>query len=69
MSSKNLKLRAKIVERFGLISDFAEEVGDDVSIVSKVINNRLKISTERAAKWSNLLGADVREMFDGPADR
>jgi len=61
---KNLKLRARIIEHFGLISDFAEAVGDDVSVVSRIVNNRLKISRERAEKWSRVLGADLMELFD-----
>ena len=66
---KNFKLRARIIEHFGLISDFAEAVGDDASVVSRIVNNRAKISPERAERWSSVLGADLMELFDAPAGR
>ncbi|MBP1609665.1 MAG: hypothetical protein H6Q04_1900 [Acidobacteria bacterium] len=66
---KNLRLRARIIEHFGLISDFAEAVGDNISVVSRIVNNRAKISPERAEKWSSVLGADLLELFDAQANR
>lgn len=54
----NRVLKAKIIEHYGTQADFSQEVGDDESLVSRVIRGRRKLSKEQAAVWLKALRCD-----------
>ena len=57
----NLKLKAKIIERFGTQADFGEAVGIDDSIISKIIRGRRTPNLEMQLIWAQLLAGEVAE--------
>jgi len=57
MSNQNLKLKAAIVELFGSQVNFAEALGVDESIVSRIVQGRRELTQEDRRKWSKLLNA------------
>lgn len=55
---RNLKLKARIVELFGTQIDFAEEIGVDRSIVSRVVNSRRSVPEKSQDLWCRALKCD-----------
>lgn len=49
------KLRGRIVEKFGTMSKFAEEVGVSLVVVSNKLNNKSGFTRTDIEKWSTLL--------------
>jgi transcriptional regulator with XRE-family HTH domain len=60
----NLKLKAKIVERFGTQADFGEAIGIDDSIISKIIRGRRTLDSEKQIVWAQALRSTPRELFE-----
>lgn len=54
----NKKLKAKIVEKFGSQSDFAQELQVNESIVSRIVRGRRVLSPEDQVKWCKALNCD-----------
>jgi transcriptional regulator with XRE-family HTH domain len=63
MSQTNLKLKSRIVALHGSQADFADELGVDESIVSRVVRGRRELSAETKKAWASLLNAKVKEIF------
>ena len=47
----NLKLKAKIIERYGSQVDFSEAIGIDETLISKVVRGRRTLSPEKQLDW------------------
>lgn len=62
---KNNMLRAKIIERFGVYSEFAKAVGEDESIVSRVVCGRREIAPEKKSAWAKVLFCEPADIFEG----
>jgi transcriptional regulator with XRE-family HTH domain len=60
---KCLKLRARIIEKFGVQADFAEALGVDESLVSRILHGRRTLSSEDSEKWAKLLKCKAEELF------
>lgn len=61
----NLKLKAKIIEKYGGQWKFAPKVGEHESAVSKIVRGRKHLSQEKKEKWAKVLDCDVEEIFKG----
>ena len=59
----NLKLRAKILEKFGSQAEFSMAVKEDESTISRIIRNRRKPSEEQKIRWANIIGCKHNEIF------
>jgi transcriptional regulator with XRE-family HTH domain len=59
----NIKLKIKIIEQFKTQADFAAEIGENESIVSRTIRGRRKLSAERQRAWADALHCDLEEIF------
>ena len=49
------KLRGRIVEKFGTLSRFAEELGVSLVAISNKLNNKSGFTRTDIEKWANLL--------------
>lgn len=64
----NLRLKAKIIERYGTQADFAIAVGEHEPTISKVIRGRWSLDSARQERWANALGCDL-SIFDHDSKR
>ena len=62
MQKEHLKLRGKIVEKYGSQSVFAEKIGKTEQSVTAKLNGRSQFSQEDVVTWSNALGIVVNEV-------
>lgn len=62
MQKEHLKLRGKIVEKYGSQSVFAEKIGKTEQSVTAKLNGRSQFSQEDVVTWSNALGILVNEV-------
>ena len=60
----NLKLKAKIIEKFGTQADFASVLKGDESFVSRVIHGRRYLSAEKQKAWANILDCEQNQIFE-----
>ena len=51
----NRKLKARIVEMFGTQADFAQAIGVDDAIISKVVRGRRSLSAKNQMLWEQKL--------------
>lgn len=59
----NLKLKFRIIELFGNQANFAQKMGLQESLVSRVVRGRRSISKEDQKKWARNLRQDVERLF------
>jgi transcriptional regulator with XRE-family HTH domain len=59
----NLKLKARIIERFGTQADFAQAMEIDDSIISKIVRGRRQLDPENQYLWAKVLRSTPRELF------
>ena len=62
MPNKYVKLRGRIVEKYGSISAFAKHLDISLTQVSKKMNGAAGFSQEDIVKWANLLEIDLAEV-------
>ena len=62
-SAVNLKLKAKIVEKYGTQADFAPVINTDESLISKIIRGRRKLDTKMQFVWAKALGCRPEDIF------
>lgn len=55
------KLRGRIVEKYGTISDFATALGCSLVAVSNKLNNHSDFSRTDIQKWANILDISASE--------
>lgn len=61
---KNNQLKAAIYLRFNRIADFAQKVGEDPTLVSRVLSGQMP-GEERRKRYANVLGVKECEIFSG----
>ena len=59
----NRKLKAKIVERFGSQSEFAQVLGVRDPYVSRVVNGRDRLSESGKSLWASVLNCEKADIF------
>lgn len=59
---KNLKLKGKIVEKYGRVQDFAAALGMSNSVVSQLLNNRREWRSAEISKAAKLLDIQTEEI-------
>ncbi len=59
----NLKLKARIIERYGSQSAFAAALRIREPVVSRVVNGYQKLSPEEQNRWSRFLGEGVTKLL------
>ena len=59
----NYRLRVKIIERFHTQADFALELGENESLISRVIRGRRDIPDEKKRIWAKALKTEVQDVF------
>lgn len=52
------KLRGRIIEKFGSLSNFAEKLGKDKTYLSRKMQGHSDFSRTEIIEWSNLLEID-----------
>lgn len=58
----NKKLKAAIVGKYGSQADFAQVVGVDETIVSRIVRGRRELSEEEKTRWAAILQTG-KEVF------
>ena len=61
---KNLRLKGKIVEKFGSQTDFATVLKLKESYVSYIVRGRRKLDPGSQAEWASRLGCKVSDIFE-----
>jgi transcriptional regulator with XRE-family HTH domain len=61
----NFYLKSLIRQKFITQEDFAQQLGEDSSLVSKVVNNRRQLPPEKQERWAEALGVNTEELFRG----
>lgn len=59
----NLILKAKIIENYGTQADFAQVVGIDETIVSRVVRGRRALDEGNKSMWAEALGCRLEDIF------
>jgi len=59
----NRKLKARIVLQYGTQADFAQLIGEEETIVSRIVRGRRKLNPEKEGKWAKALGCRVEDIF------
>jgi transcriptional regulator with XRE-family HTH domain len=59
----NRKLKAKIVQHFGTQSDFAQVIGADETLISKIVRGRRKLNPSIQRIWADVLGCKPKDIF------
>ncbi len=60
----NLRLKGRIVERFGSQADFAEAAKTAEGTVSRVVRGRQRLSKRERDRWAKILGCDSESLFE-----
>lgn len=63
----NLKLKARIIERYGSQSAFAAALRIREPVVSRVVNGYQKLSPEEQNRWSRFLGEGATKLLSEAA--
>ena len=59
----NLALKLKIMQIYGTQSDFAQCIGEDDSMVSRIVKGRRKLDPINQEKWAEALGCKAQDLF------
>jgi transcriptional regulator with XRE-family HTH domain len=65
----NLNLKIRIIEVFGSQANFAQQMGLQESLVSRVVRGRRVLSKEDQANWAKTLRLRVENLFGKDAMR
>ena len=60
----NFILKMEIIRGFGSQANFAQSVGVNEVIVSRVIHGRHTLRPEDREKWAKALGREPEDLFD-----
>jgi|APSaa5957512622_1039677.scaffolds.fasta_scaffold150752_2 plasmid maintenance system antidote protein VapI len=61
---RNQLLKAKIIEKFGTASDFAQTLKIHESRISQIVCGRRQLDVEAQKTWASLLDADREKLFN-----
>jgi hypothetical protein len=59
----NLKLKARIIEKYGSQVDFSEAIKIDETLVSKVVRGRRTLDLEKQIVWADALQCKPKDIF------
>lgn len=59
----NLRLKAKIIERFGTQAQFAKTLRIQESMVSEVVRGRRNLTEDEKNAWLSALGGHSSDLF------
>ena len=59
----NTNLKIKIIEKFRTQADFTDAMKTRESIVSRVVHNRINLSSEKQQQWADALGVEPEQLF------
>ena len=59
----NLILKLKIMQVYRTQADFAQHVGTDDTLVSRIVRGRRKLDANNQQKWAAALGCEPSELF------
>lgn len=59
----NLELKSRIIANYGTQYAFAEKVGADESLVSRVIRGRKTLNFKAQRQWAKLLKSSPKKLF------
>lgn len=59
----NIVLKLKIMQVYGTQADFAQRIGTDDSLVSRIVRGRRKLDPIEQEKWADALGCNPQELF------
>ena len=59
----NKILKAKIVEKYGTQADFAQAIGIDETIVSRVVRGRRELDKDHQSLWADALQCNPGDVF------
>jgi predicted rRNA methylase YqxC with S4 and FtsJ domains len=59
----NLKLKARIIEKYGSQVDFSEAIKIDETLVSKVVRGRRKLKPAIQRLWADALQCKPKDIF------
>ena len=58
------RIRGKIKQVFGSMELFAEAWGKSLSIVSKKLNGKIKLTSDDMEEWCQLLGIQIEQVHE-----
>jgi DNA-binding transcriptional regulator YdaS (Cro superfamily) len=59
----NVELKVAILKRFRTQEDFSQAIGENSSLVSKVVQGRRSLPPEKCKAWAKALGVKSHELF------
>lgn len=59
----NLKLKGRIIEKFGTQWGFAKAVDAREAFISKIVRGHRKLADAEQKMWAQTLEAEVQELF------
>lgn len=62
MALKYAKLRGRIIEKYGTLSNFADQLGVSITIVSRKMHSKVGFSKADILKWCELLDISLEEI-------
>ncbi len=65
----NKVLKGKIVEMYGTQADFAFAIGEDETVISRVIRGRRVLDSKKKAKWAKTLKCKPGAIFKNTTDK
>ncbi len=65
----NWKLKVKIMEKFKTQWRFAQAIGKDSSLVSRVVTGATELAQNQKEEWAEALGCSSKELFSGTEER
>ncbi len=65
----NKVLKGKIIEMYGTQADFAFAIGEDETVISRVIRGRRVLDSEKKAKWATILKCKPGAIFKNTTDK
>jgi transcriptional regulator with XRE-family HTH domain len=60
----NLALKVAIIRKFGTQADFAMAIGDDETMVSRVIRGRRVLAPKKQEAWAEILDVPIYQIFN-----
>lgn len=62
MEFKSAKLRGRIVEKYGSLTEFAIAMGGSSQAIGQKLSGKVGISREEIIKWTELLELDINDI-------
>ena len=60
----NLKLKIKILEKFGSQADFAQKLNIDETVISRIVRGRKDLPDDKKRLWAKVLHCNPDDIFN-----